>query len=149
MSTSPGILSLAALLASMSPTLNTTSTFVFTTVRENPFASTTNPIAADDIEMLFREAEGWTLILSAAHAETLGLEANFPCRKITLNVHSSLDAVGFLAAVTTRLAREVQVGVNPVSGFYHDHLFVPVGKEEQVMEVLKKIAEEAKSENSV
>jgi hypothetical protein len=36
-------------------------------------------------------------------------------------VHSSLDAVGFMAAVTTRLAK-INIGVNPVSGFYHDHL---------------------------
>lgn len=96
--------------------------------------------------MFFREAEGWTLILSKPHAETLGLEYAFPCRKMTLNVHSSLDAVGFLATVTTRLAREVGIGVNPVSGYYHDHLFAPEGREGEVMGVLGRIAEEAKRE---
>ena len=29
-----------------------------------------------------------------------------------------------MAAVTARLARD-GIAVNPVSGFYHDHLFVP------------------------
>ena len=55
------------------------------------------------------------------------MEAIFPCRKVTLGVHSSLDAVGFMAAVTTWLAK-INIGVNPVSGFYHDHLYV-LGKQ--------------------
>lgn len=71
--------------------------------------------------MLFREGEGWTLIAPRSTVDALGLEAIFPCRKVTLGVHSSLDAVGFMAAVTTRLA-EAGLGINPVSGFYHDHL---------------------------
>ena len=72
----------------------------------------------------------------------------FPCKKITLNVHSSLDAVGFLAAVTTRLAKDVRTGVNPVSGFYHDHLFVPVGSEDEVMRCLNMMAEEARAQSA-
>lgn len=74
--------------------------------------------------MLFRESEGWTIIAERATVEGLGgLEAAFPCKKVTLGVHSSLDAVGFMAAVTTRLAT-AGLGINPVSGFYHDHLCV-------------------------
>jgi hypothetical protein len=42
---------------------------------------------------------------------------------ITLNVYSSLEAVGFIAAVGAKLNK---IGVNPVSGFFHDHCFVPV-----------------------
>lgn len=146
MASSNGILSLSTLLASMSPTLNADETFVFATVKGNPFTDLLNAQRPGDFEMFFEENEGWTLIVEQGHAEKLGLEATFLCRKITLNVHSSLEAVGFLAAVTTRVAREVGVGVNPVSGFYHDHLFVPEGKEGKVMEVLRKMAEEAKAE---
>lgn len=142
----PGISSLSTLLASMSPVLDENDTYVFATVRKNPFTTIAHPDRPDDVEMFFREEEGWTLIVRRKHTEKLGLEETaFPCGKITLNVHSSLDAVGFLAAVTSRLAREVGVGVNPVSGFYHDHLFVPQGKEGAVMEVLRKMAEEAKA----
>lgn len=144
MAPSAGILSLHTLLASMSPALDEDNTYVFATQKQNPFTTTVTPSRPNDFEMLFREAEGWTMIVEQSHAEKLGLECSFACKKITLDVHSSLDAVGFLAAVTTRLAREVDIGVNPVSGFYHDHLFVPVGRESEVMECLRNMAEEAK-----
>ena len=57
---------------------------------------------------------------------------------ITLEAHSSLEAVGFLARITTELAKH-QMGVNPVSGFYHDHLFVPDGREQDALSVLEEI----------
>lgn len=93
-----------------------------------------------EIKMLFQESEAWTMILPKGSAISEGLEYEFACRQITLNVHSSLDAVGFLAAVTTRLARVLNLGVNPVSAFYHDHLFVPSEKAEEVVAELKKMA---------
>ena len=43
---------------------------------------------------------------------------------ITLDIHSSLEAVGFIARIANVLALH-DMGVNPVSAFYHDHLFVP------------------------
>lgn len=62
---------------------------------------------------------------------------------ITLNVQSSLDAVGFMAVIATRLAK-CGMGVNPVSGFLHDHLFVPVGREEDAVRELTAFAEESR-----
>ena len=90
--------------------------------------------------MVFREAEGTTLILLQEQANELGLSYEFPCRMITLNIHSSLEAVGFMARITTVLAAH-GMGVNPVAGFFHDHLFVPDGREQQAMQLLKQIAE--------
>ena len=62
---------------------------------------------------------------------------------ITLNVQSSLDAVGFMAVIATRLAK-LGMGVNPVSGFLHDHLFVPGGRGEEAVEELERLAEESR-----
>ena len=63
---------------------------------------------------------------------------------ITLNVHSSLDAVGFLAAVTARLTT-ADMGVNPVSGYFHDHLFVPADRADEAMALLRALAQEHRS----
>lgn len=95
--------------------------------------------------MVFHEREGATLILRQEEAAAAGLEATFPCRMITLNVHSSLAAVGFLAVIATRLA-QAGMGVNPVSGFFHDHLFVPVTRAEEAMAILERLGKESRDE---
>ena len=92
--------------------------------------------------MLFHEAEGITLILPREEALAHGLAHEFPCRMITLNVHSALDAVGFIAHIATELAKH-QMGVNPVAGFYHDHLFVPEDRAEDTMKVLRELTQAA------
>jgi uncharacterized protein len=61
---------------------------------------------------------------------------------ITLDIHSSLEAVGFLAAITTRLAA-AGMGVNPVSAFYHDHLFVPAERAEEALGLLRDLAKDS------
>jgi uncharacterized protein len=84
----------------------------------------------------FREAEGWTLILRRAEAEALGLPFTYPCRKITLMAHSSLEAVGLLAAIATRFTAH-GISLNVVSGYYHDHLFVPVDRAAEALTILR------------
>ena len=93
--------------------------------------------------MVFQEREGTTLILRQEAADAAGLDAAFPCRMITLNVHSSLAAVGFLAVIASRLAR-AGMGVNPVSGFFHDHLFVPAERAGEAMAILQRLGEESR-----
>lgn len=95
--------------------------------------------------MMFQEAEGTTLVLLRQDAIDAGLEHEFPCRMITLDVHSSLEAVGFIARVATELATE-GIAVNPVSGFYHDHLFVPEDRVTDALGVLERLAREASAE---
>ena len=92
--------------------------------------------------MVFQESEGTTFIVLRDEAEALGWSYEFPCRMITLNIHSALDAVGFLARITTVLAK-ARMGVNPVSGFYHDHLFVPEDRADDAMAILAQLAAES------
>jgi hypothetical protein len=141
--TSAGESNLSQLIKSMQPTLDSSSAFVFAKL---PLDSPQVPQllsseTSADLKMLFKEHESWTVILTKSRADQLGLEYIFPCRQITLNVHSSLDAVGFLAAVTKRLAR-LEIGVNPVSAYYHDHLFVPDHKADTAVAELEKMASE-------
>ena len=129
----PGETDLQKLLGSMSPEL-LPGIFVFATLLPGtPMPAGINPV------MIFRESEGDTLILLEEEARAADLLAVFPSRMITLNVQSSLDAVGFLAAITTRLAT-AGMGVNPVSGYFHDHLFVPADHAEEAMTVLRALA---------
>ncbi|MDX8516288.1 ACT domain-containing protein [Mesorhizobium captivum] len=126
---------LQKLLASMTPQL-LPDIHVFATLA--PGAAVPNGL---DPVMSFREREGLTLIVTEDQAKAAGLAGTFRCRMITLNIHSSLEAVGFLAAITTRLAA-AGMGVNPVSAFFHDHLFVPAERAEEALATLAKLAEE-------
>lgn len=128
---------LTRLLAGMRPELRP-GTYVFATASDGAMAADLTPVLS------FREAEGTTLILTQAHAARAGLSGTFPCRWITLAIHSSLGAVGFLAAVTARLA-ERGIAVNAVSAFHHDHLFVPETRAEEAMDVLRDLADRAAS----
>lgn len=83
-----------------------------------------------------REAEGDTVILSRAQAERNGLDCKFLCRRITLLVHSSLEAVGLLAVVSAELAQH-GISANCVSGYFHDHLFVPATQGDRALAVLQ------------
>ncbi len=61
-------------------------------------------------------------------------------RQITLSIHSSLEAVGFLAAITQKLAKH-NISVNPISAYYHDHLFVPTHQAKIAMNLLNDFSE--------
>ncbi len=123
------------LLRSLTATL-AEGVYVFATLAPDAVPSALTP------RMVFAEAEGTTLVLLRDEAEALGIAHEFPCRMITLDVHSSLEAVGFIARIATELAQH-GMGVNPVSGFYHDHLFVPDGREEDAMRILAEMARKA------
>jgi uncharacterized protein len=86
----------------------------------------------------FREAEGLTAVLDLQDADHYVLPYTFKARLITLKVHSSLDAVGFLAVVSAHLAR-VAIPCNAIAGYYHDHILVPVDRADEAMFVLKGI----------
>ena len=129
----PGETNLQKLLGSMSPEL-VPGVHVFATLPPGA------PIPAGlNSMMTFREREGDTLILLEEEARATGLQSSFRSRMITLNIHSSLDAVGFLAAITARLAA-AGMGVNPVSGYFHDHLFVPIARAQDALAVLEQLS---------
>lgn len=129
-----GEMDLQKLLASLSAELHD-GLYAFVTVPPEAVPSGLIP------RMMFREAEGVTLILLQEEAEAYGLPHEFACRMITLNVHSSLEAVGFIARIATELAAH-GMGVNPVSGFYHDHLFIPDGREQDALRILADLAKQ-------
>jgi len=120
---------LDTLLRTMRPALQE-DVFVFCTVG----ADTDVPAGLKPL-LLFREHEGITFVVRREEAERERLPYQFASRLITLTVHSALDAVGFLAAVTTQLAA-AGISVNAVSAFHHDHLFVPERRAEEALQLL-------------
>lgn len=133
-----GVSNIDELISSMRAELMP-NVYVFATTPDHGVASTVPAI------MTFREAEGLTLILTREEAERLALKYEFPCRMITLNIHSSLEAIGFMSRITTHLAR-LGMGVNPVSAFYHDHLFVPEARAQEALNALDGLARNGSSE---
>ena len=73
---------------------------------------------------IFHEKEGVTFILDTKNAVDKKIDYLSVYRLITLNVHSSLDAVGLTAAFSAKLA-EKNISANVVAAYYHDHIFVP------------------------
>ncbi|OJJ98188.1 hypothetical protein ASPACDRAFT_44693 [Aspergillus aculeatus ATCC 16872] len=131
----PGEADLEILLSRLEPILHP-DTFVFVTVLNTPVSAASQDVQALQPQLLFQEAEGTTLVLVREKAIAHGFtDYVFPCRMISLSVHSSLEAVGLIAAISARL-RDAGVSANVVSGFYHDHVFVPEGKEEVAMQVI-------------
>ncbi|HSI51861.1 MAG TPA: ACT domain-containing protein [Ideonella sp.] len=110
--------------------------FVFCTFSDFRLPQGIDPICT------FREAEGLTAIIDKSQAEAASVRYTFPCRLITLTVHSSLDAVGFLACITDRLAH-AGIACNAVAAFHHDHLFVPEARAAETMEVLRQLSANA------
>lgn len=135
-SSSIGERKLDVLLANMSARL-ADDVYVFATCPDRHWPETLRPMAT------VQEPEGATLILRKSDAEAAALAYTFPCRMITLHVHSALDAVGFVARISTALA-SAEMGVNPVAGYFHDHLFVPEGREADALNILYQLSKEAK-----
>ena len=126
---STGESDLLTLIAQMSPSLDD-QIWAFVSVDE-----VSSEYLAEHALATFRETEGTTLIVPWERAEEFDVSSE-PMARITLNIHSSLEAVGLTAAVSQALASEA-ISANVVAGFYHDHIFVPQTMGERAVACLK------------
>jgi hypothetical protein len=128
------ITDLDTLLASMAP-LASEEFFVFCSIPDANYGAYANlaPIAS------FREKEGLTLILKQQVADGAKLKYEGVFAMITLNVHSSLAAVGLTASVATALTR-VGISANVLAAYFHDHVFVPSSRVAEALSVLSGLA---------
>lgn len=84
----------------------------------------------------FYEAEGLTLILKKDVADAANMLFEGVYKQITLTVHSSLDAVGLTAAVSSKLTSH-GISANVLAAYYHDHIFVQKDKAEAALIALQ------------
>jgi uncharacterized protein len=128
---------IATLLADMDPTLSAV---------EVVFCSFPNASVADKARLnpigCFMEPEGLSLIISRQVAEVQGIAYSVILQAITLNVHSSLEAVGLTAAVAGRLTQH-GISANIVAAYHHDHVFVPVADAERALAILRALQAES------
>jgi hypothetical protein len=125
-----GETNLIKLLASMKPVL-LDQEYVFCTIEGAQYGdyAEISPLAS------YLESEGLTLLVSRDNAQQANLtyESVFKC--ITLTVHSSLEAVGLTAAVSSKLT-EKGISANVIAAYYHDHFFVQAEKADMAIAAL-------------
>lgn len=127
---------LSKLIAGMTPLLHE-GDYVFCTI-EN-----LNMINRDDTICEFKETEGITVVVEKSKAEELKLNYDYIASWITLQIHSSLDAVGLTAVFSTELAKN-NISCNVIAGYYHDHIFVDKKSSNKAIKVLTKLSDNQK-----
>lgn len=101
------------------------------------------PVWGDSgVEAIIREAEGVTVVTTVEAAQRNGWSVDFEAAWLTLDVHSSLEAVGLTAAVSTALTG-AGIPCNVIAAFYHDHLLVPADRAAQAIECLEVLRDQA------
>ena len=129
MSDHPGETDLDSLIKNMNPILED---------EELVFCSLP-PARAEEYFVLcqgyYVEREGITVIIGKHLADLNALAYDLVFTRITLNVFSSMAAVGFLARITEVLAAQ-GFSVNVVSAYYHDHLYVQSDQAQSALETL-------------
>ena len=118
----------------MEPVLND-GEYVFTTVSETALKL----IPRADTICEIKEQEGITVVISKENAIQLGLSFEYIASWITLNIHSSLEAVGLTAAFSTELSK-YGISCNVIAGYFHDHIFVDQKDAEKAVKVLKSMS---------
>lgn len=121
---------LKSLLKKLSPKLYPQS-YVFSIVKTLP--SGISPIAT------FQEDEGLSLVLMKEQADALDLPYEGVFSRITLQVHSSLEAVGLTGLVASELAKN-RISANFIAAINHDHVFVPEKLKGEALNVLLSLA---------
>ncbi|MFC5699181.1 ACT domain-containing protein [Pseudomonas sp. GCM10022186] len=133
-----GETALTTLIRNLSPRLNP-GQYVFCTLDDAERLEGCTPLGS------FREREGLTVILERDAADRQGLAYDYTAAWITLEVHSSLSAVGLTATFAGALA-QAGISCNVVAGYFHDHLFVASRDAERALSTLRALAANAQSE---
>lgn len=87
--------------------------------------------------------EAVTVVCTGDALVSRGWRSAFAAVWLTLDVHSSLVAVGFTAAVSNALAR-AGIPANMIAGFHHDHILVPEDRAEEAVSCLQRLSRESR-----
>jgi len=131
-----GETNLTKLIASMTPVLSEKE-YVFGIMKTFNDEQLAQLIQLKPIST-FQEKEGLTVVVLKEKADEYSLAYSGVFKCITLNVHSSLDAVGLTAAVSTKLT-QANISANVIAAYYHDHIFVASKDAEKALLTLEEL----------
>lgn len=134
----PGATDLALLLAELSPSVRPGEVVVVT----RPVPLTADELVDVEPWATIVEGEGTTYVVVRAVADERGWDHDGTWAWITLEVRSSLAAVGLTAAVATALA-EVGIAANVLAAFHHDHVLVPSDRVDEALAALRALSRSA------
>lgn len=123
---------LRKLIKEMTPVLNK-GEYVFVSVPSLDLISRTETVFE------LKEKEGVTVVLKKSKADELNLSYYFVASWITLEIHSSLEAVGLTAAFSNELTKN-DISCNVIAGFYHDHIFVDKNDGDKTIKILTRFS---------
>lgn len=128
---------LSVVIKNLSPKINN-GEYVFCTVPQD--------VKLIEIEVIatFYEEEGKTLVIRKEIADQLNLSYEAVMSWITLNIYSSLEAVGLTAVISASLAKN-NICCNVIAAYYHDHIFVPMKDADRTIALLNELVKPASS----
>jgi uncharacterized protein len=127
---------LGKLLAGLSPQLDPVPYLFVTLAPGTPIPAGIVPLAT------FAEAEGLSLVVEAAQWPAGVGQASAPYARLTMLVHSALEAVGMTAAMAAALTK-AGISANVVAAYYHDHVFVPWDRRHDALRAIEVLAKSA------
>jgi hypothetical protein len=125
----------ATLLRGLCPRRHT-GTYRFASV------ATIDDIDFDRVLCVMHEPDGISIVCRESALPPGATTSALRCCWITLEVRSSLAAIGLTAAVAGVLA-DADIACNVVAGTRHDHLFVPQDQADQAMALLEALQRRA------
>jgi uncharacterized protein len=125
-----GIDNLAELLRSMAPELHSAA-YGFGLIQGTDWVPGAFAMIA--------EAEGMTVVATEDLLRAAQIAHQPGWARISLKVHSDLQAVGLTAAVAAALT-EQGISANVIAGYHHDHVFVQWARRQDAMAVLEALS---------
>lgn len=125
---------LATLIRNLRPQI-LPATYVFCSLSDANYGALAHakPLAC------FAEPEGLTLVITKESADQEGLAYQGTFRCMSLQVHSSLEAIGLTAAVASELATH-GISANVIAAYHHDHVFVPSRHADRALHLLQSMS---------
>jgi hypothetical protein len=121
-----GISDLAQLLGRMTPGLDP---------EEYGFGLSQGQVVAGAFATVAEE-EGLTVVATVAALRAAEVAHQPGWARISLAVHSDLQAVGLTAAIATALTA-AGISANVIAGYHHDHVFVQWARRDEAMRILQ------------